>query len=583
MNKYFNKIIISILAIFISLNFFSQDVKFVTEVGIKKAGISDRFYVTYKSNKNGQFIRPNFKNFTIVRGVSQGHNSAIDFISGTSVTEHTFQMIIQPKKLGKQTIEGAKIKIGNKIYESKSVSIEIVKESQAKPRPQRRSVFDDLFGSQPRRRQVPKEIDDKSFYTKIVVSKSSLYKNEHFVVSYNLYSKGIQFGLEKYDFPTQKNFWTENIKIPGDIRPKTETINGVVFQVFTFKKEVLFPQKSGSLKLSPFEVTCRLNQSFLSQGIQKIVKSNSPTITVKELPQNAPVSFENQVGNYKMTIDFKGDTVKIDQPIDLKITIKGSGNLKQMTELKTSFPDDFEVYDPETKERLSVSEGGISGSKTFNYLLIPRKSGKYVIEPIEFSYFDLKSKKYETVKSKTFNLLVLNEDGTINKEVNGEKDEGVKKVDKTEENKSSINWMYVLYPVLFLSLGALLFLFIKKRNNKEETEEDRRRNARKKLAKNLEIAKNHLDNNDISQFYDEILIGLNKYINDKLQIKTAEMNKENIVNKLEEKKVGESTISSFVRLIEQCEMAKYSSLSASNNHEIYERSLDVISGIEEEI
>ena len=117
----------------------------------------------------------------------------------------------------------------------------------------------------------------------------------------------------------------------------------------------------------------------------------------------------------------------------------------------------------------------------------------------------------------------------------------------------------------------------------EETEEERRKNARNKLAKKLAIARSHLDSNNVSEFYNEILIGLNKYVNEKLEIETAQMNKITIRESLNRKGVGESTVNSFVHVLEQCEMAKYAPLSNQNNQDIYEKSLCIIEEIEKQI
>jgi hypothetical protein len=351
--------------------------------------------------------------------------------------------------------------------------------------------------------------------------------------------------------------------------------------VFTVKKEILFPQQVGKLKLNSFNLTARIQTSPFSPPISKTIKSNAPTIVVKSLPGNAPNSFVNQVGDLTMKVVFNADSIIVDQPIDLKLTISGKGNLKQLADLKLNFPEEFEMYDPETKNKLRVNEGGVSGSVTYNYLLIPRETGVYDIDPIKFTYFDLATKSYKTITSKAFTIKAYNEDGTI--------DETVKVDNKViEENLSesgggkNYTWLYILIPSLIVGGIAIYYLiFVKK--SKEETEEERRKNARKKLAKKMEVAKTHLDNNNIAEFYNETLLGLNKYVNEKLQIQTAKMTKESISESLSNKGVEDRTTQSFIQVLEKCEMAIYAPLSPQNNLEIYEQSIDVIEEIEKTI
>jgi hypothetical protein len=589
--KIIRKVSVIISLLMLASLGFSQDIEFTASTGgIKKAGITDRFQITYSVNKRGQFVLPKYKNFKVIGSVGQGTSNDIvqDQTGKVSVkTTYSYEVVLQPTKLGTHKIEGAKIKIDNAIYESKTVTMIVVKESQARQQQRAQDPFEQIRqmqeemmrGMQGRRQQQkPIEIGDKDFFGRINVSKLNPYKNEQFLITYKLYTKNFNFGLEKYDFPTQEGFWSENIVIPEGAKPKIETVDGQQYQVFTVKKEILSPQQSGKLKLNPFNLTARIQTSPFSPPISKAIKSNAPTIDVKPLPANAPVNFVNQVGNLTMKVSFKGDSILVDQPIDLQLTISGKGNLKQLSELKLNFPKEFEVYDPETKNKLSVNEGGVIGSKTYNYLLIPRKAGVYKIEPIAFSYFDLATKSYKTIASETYTIKAYNEDGTADEIVGEEEIEGSKNIE-TVEKTEDYTWIYILIPSLLVGGFALYYLLFL-RKTKEETEEERRKNARKKLAKKMEVAKAHLDSNNIASFYDETLLGLNKYVNEKLQLQTANMTKESITESLSNKGVGGSTTQSFIRVLEQCEMAKYAPLSPQNNLEIYEQSIDVIEEIE---
>jgi len=244
---------------------FSQDIEFTTSTnGVKKAGITDRFQITYSVNVRGQFSLPKYKYFKAVGRVSQGVSNDLmrDMNTGkaTVKTTYTYEVVLQPTKLGTHKIEGAKIKVGNVVYESNTVTMEVVKESQARQRraqdpfEQMRKMQEEMMrGMQGRRQQQQSvEIGEKDFFGRINVSKLNPYKNEQFLVTYKLYTKNFNFGLEKYDFPTQEGFWSENIEIAEGTKPKIETVDGQQYQVFTVKKEILFPQQVGKLKLNSF-------------------------------------------------------------------------------------------------------------------------------------------------------------------------------------------------------------------------------------------------------------------------------------------------------------------------------------------
>ncbi len=567
----------------------SQEVNFTTSVAAKKVGVTDRFQVTYSSSKQGQFIAPKYKNFKQVGGVSRGSNSSVNIVNGQMTQTQTFQytLVLQPIKTGVFEVEGAKIKVEKATYESKSVEVEVVEESQARQR--RRSSFDpfgmmdEMMRGMPQSRPRQIEITDKDLFAKISVSKGNVMKGEGFLVTYKVYARDFNFGIENYDFPTQEDFWTENIKTPEQIKPTNEILDGVRYQVFTLKKELLFPQKSGELKLNSFGIKARIQTSPFSSPLTKEVKSNAPVIKVNPLPKNAPSSFVNQVGSYSMDVKMASDSFVVNEPIDYTIHISGKGNLKQLSQLEIDFPKELEVYDPEIDNKLSVSESGVKGGKSFNYLLIPRKSGKFSLPEVSFTYFDLESKSYKTILHPAQEIVVTNPDGSA---------EMVDDSSETEEERQSdantisldLNSLWIGLATLgVLGLGIVLFLFISKRKGKEETEEERRKNARKKLSEKLSIAKLHLEKNEVSQFYNEILVGLNKYVNEKLGIETSKMTKQTIRQTLSSKGVGKETTDSFVEVLEQSEMAKYAPLSNQNNEEIYEKSLDVIEEIESQI
>ena len=583
-----NNLILTSLCWLLALVSSAQEISFTTSVSAKKVGVEDVFEVTYTANKTGTFIAPKYKSFNQVSAISERKERNVNLNTGEIIQKYSFSVALKPKKTGTFEVEGGQIKVGKVTYESKPVKVEVVEESQVRQR--RRRAFDP-FGmmdemmqgfpsSQPR--QI--EITEKDFFAKISVSKSNVMKGEGLLASYKIYARNFNFGLDKYDFPTQKNFWTENIEIPTEIKPSQEVIEGVQYQVYTMKKELLFPQKSGELVLNPFELTARIQTSPFSNPLSKSIKSNSPRIVVNKLPANPPASFVNQVGNYSMEVKLTNDSVKVNEPIELSVTLSGKGNLKQLTEIPLYFDEQLEVYDPEVEVKLSVSEAGVKGSKTFNYLIIPRNPGIYELPSIAFSYFDLSTNSYQTINWKSRTVKVVDENGATKtsldtNETNLSENQEEVAVIKLETNTI---WKF-LAAVLGLTIISLLVWFFLKRSRKEETEEERKRNARKKLAHKLSIAKSYLEQGNVSQFYHEILIGLNKYVNEKLSIETSKMTKDSIRTTLVNKGVKEETIQSFVRMLEACEMAKYAPLSNQNNQLIYENSLDVIEEIETQI
>lgn len=121
-------------------------------------------------------------------------------------------------------------------------------------------------------------------------------------------------------------------------------------------------------------------------------RSKPVTIQVKELPQlGKPAGFGGTVGMIRWPPPFRRITVNANDAITYKVTFRGTGNLKLLKAPTINFPLDFEVYDPKESRDLNITENGMAGSVSFEYLIIPRYSGDYKIPAIRFSYFDSQS------------------------------------------------------------------------------------------------------------------------------------------------------------------------------------------------
>lgn len=568
------RLIIGLFFCVIGNSVFSQDVTFTTSVDYKKIGITDRIKVTYSSNKRGNIILPKYKNFTVLSNVSTGTNSSVNFNTGVTKVTYSHSITLKPKKLGTLKLEGAKLQIGRATYQSKSVKVKVVKESQVRQRPQ--SLFDQLLRGNPQSAERV-EVTNQDMFVKLEATKNKVYQNQPILLEYKLYKSKYRCDFEAVEIPTYKDFLSDEIVLDRNNKPKIEIINGVEYEVHTFKKVLLTPQKTGKLKVDAFRIQARVSTgSFFGTSI--VMESNPLEIIVKELPKPIPTDFSNQVGTYSMRIAPLPKTIEKDNPIQLKVVIEGKGNLKQLGNPEINFPKSFEVFDPEISSEYAYKDSAMKGKVTFIYLIIPRETGDYSMPSSKLSYFDVATESYKTISTNEVKLKVV----IGNESAQSSDDYDTKEID-TKENKqqgSSLAWL-LIFPVILLILGILYFL--KKRNSStvaEETEEERRKNARKKLSQKLAVAKSHLNKNEIAEFYNEILIGLNKYVNEKLNIETAQMTKQTIRQTLDSKGVGEQTTNSFVEVLEQCEMAKYAPLSTQNNQAIYEKSLDVIEDIE---
>ncbi|MBK9671049.1 MAG: protein BatD [Bacteroidetes bacterium] len=414
------KLIGILLLVFSSQFSWAQDATLVASTSRNQVGVGEQFQITYTLKGAGSNFRaPDMRDFVVLSGPNQ--SSSMEIINGNMSQSISLSYIIAAQREGKFTIGPAAISSNGKQVNSKSLVIEVVKNPAAQ---------------NSRNGQQSMDGDDNSdLFLRAFVDKSKVYVGEQLVVTFKIYTKVsiVQNALTKA--PVFNGFWSEDIVSPNQqatLRP--EVFDGVQYQAAEIKKTVIMPQRAGSLEITEMvmDVVKRVQQrsrsnSFFDQffggGYQDLrttVKSKPLKIEVMPLPTaGKPVDFNGAVGDFGMEcrLSNTNKTLKTNDATNLYITLSGKGNLKLIDPFKLKLPPEIEGYDAKISDKISTTTAGVSGSRTFDYLLIPRHSGKYELPPISFSYFDISKKSYVTLSSPDFTLDV--ERGAANESESG--------------------------------------------------------------------------------------------------------------------------------------------------------------------
>ena len=392
---------ILILCALMSVSTYAQTPKLVASVSKNKLGLNQRVKIQFTINKQGadNFQAPNFKNFQIVSGPSQSISQS--WVNGSASFSQSYNYIIKPLKKGEFLIPAASIKLNNKILTSKPVKV---------------IVLDPV--------DIPKDPNDPNYIAQqnvhlvAEISKSSPYVGEGIYVEYRLYvSQNISVRDFSYtDSPQYNGFWNQDIKIRG-LTTQNGTYNGEQYRYVVLQKALLIPTKSGKLTIDPIEMDIVIGvptgrgDFFGNPIVKNITKSFASAkkfIRSKELPiEGKPESFNGAVGDFNFIVSSSKNILKSNETATVSVKVTGNGNLKlfELPEIKT--PSELEVFTPEQKEKINVTSRGIRGSVTKNYTIVPQFKGKYKIPSTEFSYFDLKEKKYVRLTSEDIFVDVL--------------------------------------------------------------------------------------------------------------------------------------------------------------------------------
>lgn len=590
-----NKKIYILLLLIASLGYVAKAQTFTAKTSKSKVVVGEQFQITFTLNSSGNnFDPPDLTYFKVYSGPNQ--STSTSYVNGAMTQSVSLSYIISAKKDGKYSIGAASVKVNGKSLRSNSLNIDVVKAAKKTKQQIAESAANNLF-------------------LKTVVNKTNVFQGEQITVIHKVYTRYQLRGFKNITFPNYNGFWSEDDETNQQVQLNNETINGISYQVGELKRTYIFPQRSGKLKIGSMEVECVIRkktgrqprdvfEQFFGGGYEDAVvtvKTAPTTINVKALPtDNKPKSFSGAVGKYSFKAKLTKDQVMANDAVNLKLTISGKGNLKLLSPPKVDFPEDFETYDPKLKENIKVGANGVSGSKSFDYLLIPRHEGEYKIEKLDFSYFDPQKKKYITIAAPKFNLKVnkgTNEPASSNMVSHRNKEEvkmlgrDIRYINTNSLQLKPKNKYFFGSPLFYLAtftpfLAFMGFFFFRKKHikNNKDTVSLKSKKAKKIAKKRLSVAEQHLKTNNKEQFYIEILNALYGYLGDKLNIATADISKEHIANLLKGKSVSEATIQQVVSTVDNCEYARYAPSAISGNlNTTYSDTVELIMKIENEI
>ncbi|HEY1038153.1 MAG TPA: BatD family protein [Bacteroidia bacterium] len=603
--KQINFLLVALLIF--SGQLFSQ--KFTAQVSKNKLAVGEVFQLTFTINASASnFKAPSFADFDVYSGPNQSTNMQI--INGNMSQSISLSYVLSPKKEGKLTIGAASLVVNGAKLESNPITVEVKGNAQQNAG----SSANPGSSNQPTNTQgqYSSEKSGDDLFIKTFVSKKSCYLGEQIVVTQKVYSRLNLRGFQNYKMPVFNGFWSQNEDNRNkQIQLQTENLDGIQYYVAEFTKSYLFPQRSGSLTIEPMEVDCIVRQrsnkqpqnifdQFFGGGYEDVLlkaKSKPITVDVKPLPEaGKPADFNGAVGTFSLKAELTKEKVVANQSINLKLSITGKGNIKLTDAPKINFPDGFETFEPKVTE--NYSEGGsFSGTKTYDYLIIPRQAGEFVIKDLGFSYFDPEKKSYITVPAPEFNISVSPDpNGNSKAEVFSpkntveEKENDIRYIKTGDLNLSPNSTLFFSswkhYALLVLPvLGMIAFLMasnsIAKRNSDVVAVKGRKaaKLARKHLAsaEKFKIAQNK------DAFYQEVSVALNGYIGDKLNIPVAELSKQNIESHLLKKNVSEGTIKKLLDTLNDCEVARYApSAVPADINMVYNNTIQLIENIEDE-
>ncbi len=567
-------------------------VSFEAKVSKKRLGLNERLRIDFEMNENGDnFNPPNFINFHVVSGPQQSVSRS--WVNGVQSFSKTYTYFLTPKKKGKIVLGQAEVNINGEVYKTSPIEIEII---SAVEKPNDPNNSDNII--------------DGNIHLVAEISKNTPYLNEGITVTYKLYFRNpISISdVQELESPSYGDFWSHLIKIGRAEINMRGSYKGESYNEVIWRKAVLYPQKTGKLTLEPLTLNLSLNlpsnrkdlfgRRILTQA-QKMITTGKDIIRVKGLPQNnKPDNFSGAVGEFDFDVILNKNALKATESFQVKIKVKGKGNLKLFNLPPINVPNTLEVYEPEHEENIQITVSGMEGFIEDNYTIVPEYQGKYPIPPVKFTYFNPQTASYKTLNSQDLLVDVFDGPQAGSKRANMVVSES-KQIIETSENafrfiklnteltpvNKKIFWMsnrfwILLFTPLLLIITAYLFKFFVFEKT-EDAITSKQRKAQYLAKKYLSSAKKVFHNQIL--FYEALERALHNYLKAKLKIETTELSKSKIEILLLDKKVKKQTALDYVSVIENCELARYAPGSSVNIQSDFEKASRLIATIDKQL
>ncbi len=557
--------------------------------------VGETFQITVQINGDAETSEPKFSDsdvFSILARTGQMSSSSNSFDGRKTVrqVQMVYNYIVQAKKEGTQQFGPVEVTAGKKTFQSEPVTVQVLAGNQ----PAQTSQGSSGTGTQPDNSQI--QANNRDVFIEVLVDRKQVYRGEYITATLKLFTKVNISSYGVKNLPTFEGFFKQDLETPQLKQLQQETINGVAYGTGVVGRFMLSPQKEGTLNIGSVEMTVgiekpiRMGFGYMTQTVPQELRSSPTNITVLPLPDGKPASFTGGVGQMKLETTVDKTELKANDPVTLKVTVSGTGNIKFVDPPRMNFPPDFEVYDPKVSTNLNAA--ATAGNKIFEYLIIPRHGGTYKIPSVEFSWFDPQAKQYTTPRSEEYTLAVeRGEEQPGTTVISGITREDVKYLGKDIRYIKTGNmklrhagdnffgtwkfWLWYLIPALAF---AVIVYFRRKYIRKySDMALVKNKKANRYAAKRLKQARRFMDKGENEQFYEELSRALWGYLSDKLNIPVAELSKDSAKAAMERHKADAALADEFIGVIDDCEFARYAPAAASSDmNALYNRAVEAI-------
>jgi len=403
------------------------DVEFYQSVDRDQVGLEDSFHLSIVASgapEDAQIQFPSSSDFEVL---SRSQSTQMSYQLGGSGASFNrtqkFVLVMRAKKVGTLILPSAVMTASGKTYRTEPLKITVKPGRVPGPiagRPKRGAQIPDPFRGFPFPDEPvgsdeldPEESipfrgprEEADVFLRASVDKQEVYAGDQVTLSLHILSRVDVSGVDSVTLPKLDGFWSEDIESPTQLSGEQKLINGVPYRAFLLKRLALFPVKPGALKISSAEADITTGFIFTGRRVHRL--SNELTVQAKPLPPGAASGFSSSsIGKWKLSAEVSQAQVELGQPVTVKVSLEGRGNLKNIALPPLRGPAGLRIYDPTTTDKLTPSRGRIAGKRTQEYLVMPQQTGTFTFSALSLPYFDPQTERYEEATAEPVSLVVI--------------------------------------------------------------------------------------------------------------------------------------------------------------------------------
>lgn len=396
-------------------------VEFYQTVDRTQVGTEDTFHLTVVMSDAPDDAKVAFPSTPDFEVLSNSQSTQMSYTLGsggvgTIKRVQRWTLTMRANRAGTLTIPPSTLTAGGKVHKSEVIKLEVVKgrTNSQPPRAQRPTIQtpfgpmpgfplgeDDPFNVFPNP-DVPRSNSD--LFIRSSLDKEEAFVGEQVVLTVVIFSRVDISGVDNPTLPRLDGVWSEDLEVATRLVPERREINGVPYNAYPVMRRALFARKPGTVSIGAAEADITTGYLFAGHRVHR--KSNALALKVKPLPPGPPGEKVTIVGRWRLSAEASQTTVSLGEPVQVKVTLEGKGNLKDTSVPPLKGPPALKIYDPTTTDKLSTTRSSVGGKRIVEYVVLPQQTGAFTLPALSLGYFNPESERYEEAKTDPITISV---------------------------------------------------------------------------------------------------------------------------------------------------------------------------------